>query len=127
MDATVNILNWFEISVNDMARAKKFYETVFSIKMDQQEMMGMKMAFFPESHMNGKLSGALVQGPMHKPSTEGAVVYLNGNPDLANALAKVESAGGKIAMPKTHISDEVGHMAFIIDTEGNKVGLHSNK
>ncbi len=127
MDATVNILNWFEISVNDISRAKKFYETVFSIKMEEQEMMGMQMAFFPPADTNGKVSGGLVQSSSHKPSEEGAVIYLNGNPDLANALGKIESAGGKIVMPKMHISDEVGYMAFFIDTEGNKVGLHSNK
>ncbi len=127
MDGTINILNWFEISVSDTARAKIFYETIFSIKMETQEMMGMKMTMFPSEDMNGKVSGALVEGPMHKPSGEGAVIYLNGNPDLANALGKVESAGGKVVMPKTKISDEVGCMAFFIDTEGNRVGLHSNK
>lgn len=126
MDATVNILNWFEISVSDIARAKKFYETVFSIQMDQQEMMGMQMAFFPAADMNGKVSGALVQGPMHKPSAEGAVIYLNGNPDLAVALSRIEAAGGKVLMPKMHISADVGHMAFFTDTEGNRVALHSN-
>jgi predicted enzyme related to lactoylglutathione lyase len=95
--------------------------------METQEMMGMKMTMFPSEDMNGKVSGALVEGPMHKPSAEGAVIYLNGNPDLANALGKVEAAGGKVVMPKTKISDEVGCMAFFIDTEGNRVGLHSNK
>ncbi len=126
MDATTNSLNWFEISVSDIARAKKFYETVFSVQMDQQEMMGMQMAFFPAENMNGKVSGALVQGPMHKPSAEGAVIYLNGNPDLALALGKIEAAGGQVVMPKTHISEDVGHMAFFMDTEGNRVALHSN-
>jgi uncharacterized protein len=126
MNGSVNTLNWFEISVNDIARAKKFYETVFAIEMPLQEMMGMQMAFFPSEDMNGKVSGALVQGPMHKPSTEGAVIYLNGNPDLADALSRIEAAGGKVTMPKTHISPEVGHMAFFMDSEGNKVALHSN-
>ncbi len=74
MDAKANSLNWFELSVNDITRAKKFYESVFSIKMEDQESMGMKMAFFPSEDMNGKVSGGLVQGPMHKPSAEGAVI-----------------------------------------------------
>ena len=126
MNDKVNILNWFEISVNDMARAKKFYESVFGIKMNQQENMGMQMSFFPSADMNGKVSGALVQGPMHKPSAEGAVVYLNGNPDLSQALGNIEKAGGKILMQKTHISADVGHMAFFLDSEGNRVALHSN-
>jgi predicted enzyme related to lactoylglutathione lyase len=126
MNEKTNALNWFELSVNDIARATKFYESVFGVKMQQAEMMGMKMAFFPAEDMNGKVSGGLVQGPDHKPSKEGAVVYLNANPDLAGALGNVEKSGGKVLMPKMHISPEVGYMAFFLDSEGNKVGLHSN-
>ena len=125
MDATVNILNWFEIPATDIARAMKFYGAVFSIKLEETEMMGMKMAFFP-FEMNGKVSGALVQGPYHKPSTDGVNIYLNANPDLANALGKIEAAGGQIIMPKTIISGDVGYMASFIDTEGNRISLHSN-
>lgn len=127
MKSTENALNWFEIAVNDIARAKKFYETVFDMEMSQQEMMGMKMAFFPTDDSTGKVSGALVQSDMHKPSAEGAVIYLNGNPDLTLALGKIDGAGGKIIMPKTFISDTIGYMAFFIDTEGNKVAIHSGK
>ena len=127
MDSTTNALNWFEISVSDIKRARKFYETVFEIEMPVQEMMGMQMAFFPAEDMNGKVSGGLVQGPMHKPSTDGAKIYLNGNPDLSNALGKIEKAGGKVMMPKTKISDDIGYMAFFTDTEGNALALHSNK
>ncbi len=125
MDGKVNIINWFEISVSDMARAKKFYETVFDIQMQEMEMMGMLMGFFPGEEMSGKVSGALVQSPMHQPSTAGAKIYFNGNPDLAGALSRVEAAGGKITMPKTLINENTGYMAFIIDTEGNSVGMHS--
>jgi predicted enzyme related to lactoylglutathione lyase len=127
MKATDNSINWFEISVSDIARAKKFYETVFGIEMPQQENMGMQMAFFPSENMNGKVSGSLVQGEMHKPSTDGAKLYLNANPDLANALSNVEKAGGQVALPKTKISDEIGYMAIFVDSEGNTVALHSNK
>lgn len=127
MDGSVNIINWFEVSVSDIARATKFYETIFSVKLEQSEMMGMKMAFFPAEDMNGKVSGGLVEGPMHKPSMDGAKIYFNGNPDLDIALGKVEAAGGKITMPKTKISDDIGYMAFFIDTEGNGVAMHSNK
>ena len=127
MTSKENSLNWFEIPAADIARAKKFYETIFGIKMEEQEMMGMKMAFFPYEDMNGKVSGGLVQGSMHKPSADGAKVYLNGNPDLSVALGKVKAAGGKVVMPKTKISDEIGYMGFFIDTEGNAGALHSNK
>ncbi len=125
MDGNVNIINWFELSVNDIARASKFYETIFGVQLHQMEMMGMKMAFFPAENMNGKVSGGLVEGPMHKPSADGAKLYFNGNPDLSVALGKVEAAGGKITMPKTKISDDIGYMAFFTDTEGNGVALHS--
>jgi predicted enzyme related to lactoylglutathione lyase len=125
MDSTVNILNWFEISVSDIARAKKFYETIFSIKMEEMEMGGMKMAMFPYDPMSGKLSGGLAESPMHKPSADGVKVYFNGNPDLDEVLSKVQAAGGKITMPKGKISDDIGYMAFFIDTEGNAVALHS--
>ena len=127
MTAKENALNWFEISVSDIGRATKFYETIFDIQLQQQEMMGMKMAFFPYEDMNGKVSGGLVQGPIHKPSADGAKIYLNANPDLSDALSKIEAAGGKVVMTKTKISDEVGYMAFFTDTEGNTVALHSNK
>jgi predicted enzyme related to lactoylglutathione lyase len=126
MDGT-NALNWFEISVNDIARAKKFYETIFSISMEVQEMMGMKMAYFPADMMNGKVGGGIVESPMHKPSADGAKIYLNANPDMEAVLAKISTSGGTVTMPKTKISDEIGYMAFFMDTEGNSVGLHSNK
>jgi predicted enzyme related to lactoylglutathione lyase len=73
------------------------------------------------------VGGALVDsGGFHKPSaTDGPLIYLNGNPDVQNILDKVEAAGGKIMMPKTEISPEYGNMAVIIDTEGNRIGLHS--
>jgi len=126
MDSNANIINWFEISVSDIARAKKFYEAVFGIEMNQSEMGGMQMAFFPMENMNGKVSGSLVQGPMHKPGMEGPKVYLNGNPDLQVALDKVAGAGGQVLMPKTKIGDDIGYMAVFADTEGNGVALHSN-
>lgn len=127
MKSTENALNWFEIAVSDIYRAKKFYERVFEIEMPQQEMTGMKMAFFPTEDMSANVGGGLVQSDMHKPSADGALIYLNGNPDLSVALGNVEGAGGKVVMPKTLISDEIGYMAFFIDTEGNKVALHSGK
>lgn len=124
LSTATNALNWFEIPVTDVSRAKKFYETVFDIEMQQIEMLGMQMVMFPSQ--NPKTGGALVQSPNHKPGTEGSIVYLNGNPDLQSVLDRIESAGGKITMPKTSIGKN-GNMAFFIDTEGNLVGLHSGQ
>jgi predicted enzyme related to lactoylglutathione lyase len=58
-------------------------------------------------------------------STQGALLYLNGNPDLQNILSKVVEAGGKIMVPKTQISPEHGYMAVFTDAEGNRIALHS--
>jgi predicted enzyme related to lactoylglutathione lyase len=126
LSANTNALNWFEIPVTDTARAKKFYETIFDIQMETNEMMGMEMTSFPFSmESNGKVAGALVKGPMHKPSMDGAVIYLNANPTIQTVVDKIEAAGGKVIMPKTKISDEIGYMAFFVDTEGNRMGLHA--
>jgi uncharacterized protein len=125
MDTNVNSLNWFEIPVTDMHRAKHFYQVIFSQHMDEMEMMGMHMAMFPGENGDGKAHGALVQSEQHKPSMEGITIYLNGNPDLSDVLDKVEPMGGKVLMSKTHISPEIGYMAFFADTEGNRVALHS--
>ncbi len=127
MDANSNALNWFEISVSDIARAKKFYEEIFSMEMFVQDMMGMKMAYFPIDMTSGKVGGGIVESPYHKPSADGVKVYLNANPDMEAILAKIAGAGGQVMMPKTKISDEIGYMAGFVDTEGNHVALHSNK
>jgi predicted enzyme related to lactoylglutathione lyase len=117
-----NALNWFEIPATDFERAKKFYNTIFEFELVLMEMSdGFPMGMFPAED---GVSGAVIQGEGYTPSAEGSVVYLNGGDDLNTVLNKVESAGGKIAMPKTDIGEN-GFVAYFIDTEGNKVGLHS--
>ncbi|MBO9637298.1 VOC family protein [Siphonobacter aquaeclarae] len=127
LSAATNALNWFEIPVTDTARAKAFYEKLFDISMHSMDMMGMEMTFFPGSEeTNGKVSGALVKGDMHKPSMDGVVIYLNANPHIQVVLDRVEPNGGKILMPKTAIGDDMGYMAFFVDPEGNRMALHAN-
>jgi predicted enzyme related to lactoylglutathione lyase len=126
MDKNSNSLNWFEIPVTDLSRAKKFYQDVFMVELaDMPEMMGMKMSGFPAEMGNGKANGALAESPMHTPSAEGVVIYLNANPEIQPVIDRVEAAGGKVVMPATEISPEIGKMAFIIDSEGNKIGIHA--
>lgn len=125
MSSETNAINWFEIPATDIARAKKFYEAIFEITMDEMEMPGMKYAMFPFNPMKAKVAGGLAQSPMHKPGTTGSIIYLNANPDLQNVLNRVEVAGGKVIMPKTSIGQN-GFMAFFIDSEGNSMALHSN-
>jgi hypothetical protein len=121
-----NAISWFEIPVTDINRAQKFYEAIFNFKLNALDLPNIKMRMFPIEDMMG-VGGALADsGGFHKPSTtDGPLIYLNGNPDLQKILDRVEGAGGKIMVPKTEISPEYGFMAVIIDTEGNRIGLHS--
>lgn len=116
-------LNWFEIPVNDFARAKAFYESVLGITVTTLQMgtstMGMLSAD-PEA-----VGGAIVQSEGEVPSRQGTMVYLNGGDDLAGMLGRVESAGGAVVLPKTEIGNGFGFFAHFMDTEGNRVGLHS--
>lgn len=125
MNKDTNTINWFEIPVTDIQRAKHFYQVAFSIHMDDMNMGGMEMASFPMEMGNGKVGGALVKDGNTKPASDGVVIYLNANPDMTDVLQRIESEGGQIVMGKTLISEEIGYMAFFIDTEGNKLGLHS--
>lgn len=127
MDITTNSLNWFDIPVTDLARAKHFYQVIFSMHMTEQGMQEMQMAMFPAESDSGKVSGALVKSQWHKPSTEGTIVYLNANPSMDPVLEKIEAEGGKIIMGKTMITPQIGYMAFFADTEGNTVALHSQE
>lgn len=122
-----NAISWFEIPATDLPRAQKFYETIFGIQMIPMDMENIKMRMFPLDDNMTQVGGVVVDsGGFHRPSlTEGPLIYLNGNPDVQNVLNKVEIAGGTIMVPKTQISPEYGYMAVFIDTEGNRIGLHS--
>ena len=118
-----NAINWFEIPAKNLDRACSFYSLVLSGDIHQEEIMGLKMGFLP--HGQQAVGGALVQGDGYEPSESGPLVYLNGGMDLAGPLSKVEEAGGSVVVPKTKISDEIGYMAIIKDSEGNKIAFHS--
>ncbi len=119
-----NAINWFEIPVTDYERAKTFYATIIGEDIIDHHMPNMKYGVFPYDMEKKCIGGAIVQMEGVKPSTDGSTVYLNGGDDLNITLNKVEAAGGKIIMPKTDI-EENGFIAQFLDTEGNKVALHS--
>jgi uncharacterized protein len=122
-----NAVSWFEIPSTDLDRATRFYETIFGISLFPMDMPQLQMRLFPiEDPMTG-IGGAVVyaEGFYHPSPTHGPLVYLNANPDVQLVLDRVEAAGGKIVVPKTQITPEYGHMAVFIDTEGNRVALHS--
>lgn len=118
-------LNWFEIPVNDIDRAQRFYEGIFSIQMRQTVVgKGLKVAVFPVTPDG--VGGALCEHKgFYTPSHDGTLVYLNGDPDLQEVLDKVEDYGGRVVILKNHISPQFGYMAVFEDPEGNRVALRS--
>jgi predicted enzyme related to lactoylglutathione lyase len=112
---------WFEIPASDIDRARRFYEAIFAFAMKPLDLGDLQMALFPTG------GGALCQHrAFYKPSADaGPLVYLAAGPDLAVVLGRVEKAGGKVVVPKRQISPEYGYMAVFVDSEGNRVALHS--
>lgn len=122
-----NAISWFEIPTTDIDRAQRFYETIFGISLSPMDLPNIKMRMFPLDDMMNQVGGALVDSAgFHQPSdTRGPLIYLNANPDVQLVLDKVEAAGGKVLVPKTEISPEYGSMGVFLDSEGNRIGLHS--
>lgn len=118
-----HLSNWIEIPVFDMERAKNFYSALLGVGLNGMRMGGNDYALIAvKDRFN---TGCLVKGDGYVPSMQGVVVYLNGGDDLSAVLARVTQAGGKVLLAKTFLSKEAGHIAFFMDTEGNKIGLHS--
>jgi len=112
---------WVEIPVDDMGRAKAFYERILSMEMQTMRMGEEEYAFFPaKEESNG---GILVKGPRHTPSRDGVTVYIDGAPDLDTVLSKVAEAGGQVIMEKTYLGDHAGYVGMFLDSEGNRIGL----
>lgn len=126
MNKQHHVATWFEIPAKDLDRAMKFYGKVLGVKLEASEFGPMKMAVFPvpEGAPEGVVHGALVKGEHHEPSADGTLVYLNGGDDLAGPLSRVAGAGGKVLQPKMSIGPH-GFMAIFLDTEGNRLALHS--
>ncbi len=117
-----NPVNWFEIPVTDITRAKDFYEYVLECKLSFQERKRMKLAEFPMKDGPGA-SGALVQAIGYTPLHSGTLVYFTVE-NIEETLARVEKKGGKLLIPKTDIG-EYGYVAHFEDSEGNQVAIHS--
>ena len=118
-----NLINWFEIPATNYNRAVSFYKSILALDIKETEMFGTKMGFFSSDGKN--VSGAIVQGENYKPSSDGVIAYLNGGNDLQAILDKVANNNGKVIVPKTQISPETGFFGMFIDTEGNKMAVHS--
>ena len=120
-----NAVRWFEIYVQDMARARGFYETVLGVKLEQLGAVDqdLEMWAFQMSPDRPGAGGALVRTPGMASTPGGTLIYF-GCDDCAVEAGRVVKAGGKIQRDKMSIG-EYGHIVLAIDTEGNLIGLHS--
>lgn len=113
----------FEIPATDITRAINFYQEILSIDIERMDFDGMEMGLFPyEGQM---VTGVIMKGEGYEPSEKGVTIYLNAGENLQPVLDKVEQHGGKILIPKTPHADGQEFFAIFLDSEGNKMGLHS--
>lgn len=119
------MVGWFEIPVMDMDRAKKFYETVFHIEIHVQDFHGVEMGWLPFAEDKPGVSGSLVKHQDYEPSdSKGILIYFSSS-DISTELHRVEEAGGKVLQARTLISEDIGYMGLFLDSEGNRIALHS--
>jgi uncharacterized protein len=123
MSASSQVVAWFEIPSVDFDRAVRFYEATLDVKLNRQEFGGQPIAVF--EHEDPATGGAIVHSPSMTPAHDGVLVYLNAQPTVDAALARVEKAGGKSDGPVIKLPQDIGYIAFFTDTEGNRLGLHS--
>ena len=120
-----NLVTFFEIPAENFERAVKFYESVFNIQLSVDCDETEKMAFFSDA--NGNCEGAISYAKDFRPSKDGVLISLRVE-NMEKAISSIEKNGGKIVQPKTKIEAEnMGYFATFIDSEGNKVGLYSDK
>ena len=122
-------LNWFEIPTTDFDRAVTFYNTILAVELRREVSGGVPNGVFPyERRDDGRdnergIGGSIIYDPQVKPSRDGITVYLDVSGKMDDVLSRVTAAGGHVILPKTDMG--MGHIALIIDTEGNRVGLHA--
>lgn len=122
-----NVINWFEIPAKNFERACNFYGALLDGEVQQMPAgdMPLQMGFLPGTDPGSQgVGGAIVSGEGYEPTSGGSIVYLNGGDDLNTVLNRVEGAGGQVLVPKTSIGEN-GFIAHFIDSEGNRVALHS--
>lgn len=118
-----NPAGWFEIYVEDMDRAKAFYEAVFGVELMQLEGTEFEMWAFPMEQEGYGASGALIKLPGYPSGANSTIVYFS-CADCAIEAERASNAGGQIETAKKSIG-QYGFMALVVDTEGNMIGLHS--
>lgn len=122
-DDMKSFISIFEIPATEITRAVDFYQTILDINIEKMDFPEMQMGIFPyEGQM---VTGVIMKAEGYKPSADGVTIYLNGGDNLQIILDKVEKNGGEIIVPKSLHADESGFYAIFLDSEGNKIGLHS--
>jgi hypothetical protein len=117
-----NKIVWVDIPVLKLDRAISFYSAVTGVQVEKNEYPGMSIGIFP--HKDGEAAACLYLSDSVKPSADGPLVYLNVHGRIDEALEAVVPSGGRILEPKTEIGP-FGFRAIILDTEGNRIALHS--
>lgn len=120
-----NAVGWFEIYVNDIARARDFYETVFGVRLARigGDDPGFQMWGFPAVEGGTGSPGAIVYMAGVQAGGNSTLVYFNCD-DCAVQAARAAGAGGSIFKPKFSIGDK-GFVSLVVDPDGNMFGLHS--
>ena len=118
-----NAIHWFKIPAADLDRAQRFYETLFARSMRREQMGPQELAVF--AYEDG-IGGALVKSATApRPSQDGVLAYLNAGPSLDVVLSRAAELGAKVLQPRLELPRDIGFIAQIVDSEGNRVGLHS--
>ena len=120
-----NPVGWFEIYVQDMKRAKSFYEGVFGYKFEQMPSPESEYWMFPMEREAAGSAGALCKMPGFPSGKNSVLVYFTCE-DCAVQEGKAKKLGGRVEKPKMSIG-EYGYISLVYDTEGNMIGLHSRK
>lgn len=121
--APTSAIHWFEIPVHDLDRAQRCWEQVLDRPMHRERMQADELALFAYEPGRG-CGGCLIQGPGRQPGPTGTLIFLNAEPSLDAALARAAAAGLHIDTPRVELPPGMGAYAVIVDTEGNRVGLH---
>jgi uncharacterized protein len=119
-----NAITWFEIPASNLNRASEFYGKVIGHSLVRETMGPHELAVFPYERATG-IGGCIMAVDYLKPSDSGNIIYLSVRDTIDAALTRAQQAGGRVALGKTALPGDMGHYAHIIDSEGNRVGLHS--
>jgi predicted enzyme related to lactoylglutathione lyase len=117
-----NQIVWCDIPVTNLDRSIKFYSALLGRNVSKESVPGMDIGLLP--HSDDTVAGCLVVMPDILPSTNGPLIYMNCDGRLDAAIATVEPNGGKVLQPKHQIGPH-GFRAIVLDSEGNRIALHS--